>query len=274
MDRMFAAGASGGLYLAVVAAIGRGAVTLGLHGAGKNTLIRLFTRMYDPDAGEIWLDEAPPAHDDLVAMRRGIAALFQNFAHFALTLAENIALGAHGPCTAEEAEHAARWSGAGGVDLSGDEWQKVALARAYIREAAIVVLDEPTAALDADAEAALAGRRLRRRFSGEIKALIQTKRDESEELQAAVVRRRALLGRCGSSSMRCLIGKSPSGSANTGTTPSPFKSGPSCGGRLMNSFRSWSGWRPTTSRSGNARRMRQSNDWRASVSSRPSRWIR
>jgi ATP-binding cassette subfamily B protein len=147
--------------------------------------------------GEILLDGRPLAVYDLASLRRRIAVVYQDFAHFSLTLRENVAVGAfdaaeahgtlsaphaspHGrsvPAGADEAaldqvEQAARWAGAdavaaslphgyetqltrqfeGGVDLSGGEWQKVALARGFIRDAALVILDEPTAALDADAE--------------------------------------------------------------------------------------------------------------------------
>ena len=100
-----------------------------------------------------------------------IAVVYQDFAHFALTLRENIAAGAEEPGNANgRVEQAAHWADAvaaklprgydteltrlfeGGVELSGGEWQKVALARAFVRDAALVILDEPTAALDADAE--------------------------------------------------------------------------------------------------------------------------
>ena len=146
---------------------------VGANGAGKSTLVKLLTRMYDPDGGEIRVDGVPLAAYDLQSLRRRIAVVYQDFARFALTLGENIELGAveldGGDVYVEEA---ARWAGAdevattlpqgfetpltrrfeGGVDLSGGEWQKVALARAFVRDAALVILDEPTAALDAEAE--------------------------------------------------------------------------------------------------------------------------
>ncbi len=129
--------------------------------------------MYDPDGGDILLDGLPLAAYDLASLRRRIAVVYQDFAHFALSLRDNIAVGAldadAGP---DQVVTAARWSGAdhvaarlprgydteftrrfeGGIDLSGGEWQKVAMARAAIRDAALVILDEPTAALDAEAE--------------------------------------------------------------------------------------------------------------------------
>ena len=129
--------------------------------------------MYDPDSGEINLDGVPLAQYDLNSLRCRIAVLYQDFTRFSLTLRENIELGAIAPKEGGfDMEEAARWSGAdqvaaalsqgyetsltrrfqGGVDLSGGEWQKAALARAFVRDAALVILDEPTAALDAEAE--------------------------------------------------------------------------------------------------------------------------
>ena len=153
---------------------------VGANGAGKSTLVKLLTRMYDPDGGEIRIDGVPLAAYELQSLRSRIAVVYQDFARFALTLRENIALGTvelHG--VDGQVEEAARWAGAdevaatlpqgfetpltrrfeGGVDLSGGEWQKVALARAFVRDAALVILDEPTAALDAEA-----GYRLFERF--------------------------------------------------------------------------------------------------------------
>ncbi len=146
---------------------------VGTNGAGKSTLVKLLTRMYDPDDGEILLDGVPLAKYELPSLRRRIAVLYQDFARFSLTLGENIELGAVEQNGAGvTVEDAARWAGAddvanalpqryetqltrffeGGVDLSGGEWQKVALARAFVRSASLVILDEPTAALDAEAE--------------------------------------------------------------------------------------------------------------------------
>lgn len=159
----------------ISARLPHGAVTalVGANGAGKSTLVKLLTRMYDPDSGEIHMDGVPLAKYDLQSLRGRVAVLYQDFTQFALTLRENIELGAVEPGeNGLNAEEAANWSGAdevagglpqgfdtpltrrfqGGVELSGGDWQKVALARAFVRSAALVILDEPTAALDAEAE--------------------------------------------------------------------------------------------------------------------------
>ena len=159
--------------VSVVLPAGRVTALVGANGAGKSTLVKLLTRMYDPDTGTILLDGRPLHEYDLAAWRRQIAVVYQDFAQFALTFRENIAVGAYaadaGPGRVEQA---AQWAGAdeiaaqlprgyateltrqfaGGVELSGGEWQKVALARGFVRDAALVILDEPTAALDAEAE--------------------------------------------------------------------------------------------------------------------------
>ena len=152
---------------------GKVTALVGVNGAGKSTLVKLITRMYDPVAGEILLDGKPLHAYDLESLRRRIAVVYQDFAQFALSLGENITVGAGGLDTSEERmRQAAVWAGAdqvaanlaqgydtqltrrfaGGVELSGGEWQKVALARGFMRDAAFVILDEPTAALDAEAE--------------------------------------------------------------------------------------------------------------------------
>ena len=141
--------------------------------AGKSTLVKLITRMYDPVEGEILLDGKPLQAYDLESLRRRIAVDYQDFARFALSLGENITVGSGGLDASEERmRQAAVWAGAdqvaaglekgydtqltrrfsGGVELSGGEWQKIALARGFMRDAALVILDEPTAALDAEAE--------------------------------------------------------------------------------------------------------------------------
>lgn len=149
---------------------------VGENGEGKSTLVKLLTRMYDPTAGVIAVDGVPIADYDLASLRRRIATVYQDHARFSLTLGENIALGVPDLLTREDAERdrliaaAAAKGGAaavaekiggyhteltrrfGGVDLSGGEWQRVATARAFLPDAALIILDEPTSALDVDAE--------------------------------------------------------------------------------------------------------------------------
>jgi ATP-binding cassette subfamily B protein len=152
---------------------GEGLALVGHNGSGKTTIVKLLLRMYDPCAGRILLDGAPLHEYDLESLRAQVAVVYQDFARFSLTLRENIAVGALDPGgSSGRVEQAARWAAAdevarklaggydtmltrrfeGGVELSGGEWQKVALARGFVRDAALVILDEPTAALDADAE--------------------------------------------------------------------------------------------------------------------------
>lgn len=150
---------------------------VGANGAGKTTLVKLLTRMYDPTAGVVVVDGHALADYDLSSWRAGTAAVHQDFARLSLTLQENIAVGGHNADDHAEPEHdrvtsAARWAGVdhvaarlehgfatpltrrfpNGAELSGGEWQKVALARGAVREAALIVLDEPTAGLDPEAE--------------------------------------------------------------------------------------------------------------------------
>lgn len=152
---------------------GKVTALVGVNGAGKSTLVKLLTRMYDPGSGLIVLDGASLARYDLASLRSRMAVVYQDFAHFALTLHQNIAVGdIESDPDFQRVEQAARRSGAdqvaaklpqgyateltrrfeGGVELSGGEWQKVALARSFLRDAAFVILDEPASALDAEAE--------------------------------------------------------------------------------------------------------------------------
>src|SRR5690606_15067675 len=146
---------------------------VGENGAGKTTLVKLLTRLYDPTEGRILLDGVDLRAYDLDDLRRSIGVIFQDFFRYDLRARENIAVGRI-EALGDEARivDAARKSLAadviagleggyeqmlgrrfeGGANLSGGEWQKIALARAYMRDAQILVLDEPTAALDARAE--------------------------------------------------------------------------------------------------------------------------
>jgi ATP-binding cassette subfamily B protein len=146
---------------------------VGENGAGKTTLVKLLARLYDPNEGRILLDGIDLKEYDIDSLRRNVGVIFQDFVRYDFMLKENIAVGNIGrlgdePAIKVAAERsladsvAQRLTGRyeqmlgkrfdGGVDLSGGEWQKVALARAYMRDAQLLILDEPTAALDARAE--------------------------------------------------------------------------------------------------------------------------
>jgi ATP-binding cassette subfamily B protein len=147
---------------------------VGANGAGKSTLLKLLCRFYDPQAGGITLDGVDIRNLSLRELRRMLTVLFQWPVAYQTTAAQNIAMGdlAADPSPAE-LESAARSAGAHaiiarlpqgydthlgkwfahGTDLSAGEWQRLALARAFLRRAPIIVLDEPTSALDSWAEA-------------------------------------------------------------------------------------------------------------------------
>jgi ATP-binding cassette subfamily B protein len=146
---------------------------IGENGQGKTTVVKLITRLYDPTEGSILLDGVDLREYDLADLHSEIGVIFQDFMRYEMTARENIAMGRIEVDHADDAiEYAAKKSMAseviarlrngydqmlgrrfeGGVDLSGGEWQKVALARAYLRDAQLLVLDEPTASLDARSE--------------------------------------------------------------------------------------------------------------------------
>ncbi len=146
---------------------------VGENGEGKTTIVKLLTRLYDPTGGRITLDGIDLKDYDLADLHREIGVIFQDFVRYDMTAAENIAMGridALGdPARIEAAAHKSLADGVvrrlprrydqllgrrfdDGVDLSGGEWQKIALARAYLRDSQVLVLDEPTAALDARSE--------------------------------------------------------------------------------------------------------------------------
>jgi ATP-binding cassette, subfamily B, bacterial len=146
---------------------------VGENGAGKTTLVKLLTRLYDPDEGRILLDGYDLREYDLDALRGNMGVIFQDFVRYNLSAGDNIAVGKIAARDDQvRIERAAIRSQAdevinrlptgyrqmigkrfkNGVELSGGEWQKIAIARAYMREAAVLVLDEPTAALDARSE--------------------------------------------------------------------------------------------------------------------------
>ncbi|MFK7970295.1 MAG: ABC transporter ATP-binding protein [Bacteroidia bacterium] len=146
---------------------------VGENGAGKTTLVKLLARLYDPDEGVIYLDGVDIREYNLDEYRAAIGVIFQDFVKYQFTSGENIAVGR---IEAKEdnprIENAAKRSLAAGVidglpkkyeqrlgrrfdngvELSGGQWQKIALGRAYMRDAQLIILDEPTAALDARAE--------------------------------------------------------------------------------------------------------------------------
>ena len=154
---------------------------VGENGAGKTTLTKLMARLYDPTEGRITLDGVDLKDYDLVSLRHAIGVIFQDFVRYDMRFDENIGVGeiesvradlekSNGtpPSISAAAENSLAASLLprftkgyqqmlgrrfdDGVDLSGGEWQKIALARAYIRDAQVLILDEPTAALDARAE--------------------------------------------------------------------------------------------------------------------------
>ena len=154
---------------------------VGENGAGKTTITKLLARLYDPSEGKITLDGIDLRQYDLASLRRAIGVIFQDFVRYDMRFDENIGVGEIDSVRADLEKHngtpqsitaAAENSLAAsllprfpngyqqmlgrrfdeGVDLSGGEWQKIALARAYIRDAQVLILDEPTAALDARAE--------------------------------------------------------------------------------------------------------------------------
>ena len=146
---------------------------VGENGAGKTTLVKLLARLYDPDEGRILLDGVDLREYDIDELRANIGVIFQDFVRYHLSAGENIGVG-----QIDAMDDAARIRTAAqramadevieslpneydqlvgrrfktGVELSGGQWQKIAIARAYMRDAQVMILDEPTGALDARAE--------------------------------------------------------------------------------------------------------------------------
>jgi ATP-binding cassette subfamily B protein len=146
---------------------------IGENGAGKTTLVKLLARLYDPTAGAILLDGVDLREYDVDSLRKEIGVIFQDYMRYDMIAKENVGFG-----RIEELENQARIQDAArkslaepmiaqfaegyqqmlgrrfenGIDLSAGQWQKIALARAYMRDAQVLILDEPTASLDARAE--------------------------------------------------------------------------------------------------------------------------
>jgi ABC-type transport system involved in cytochrome bd biosynthesis fused ATPase/permease subunit len=146
---------------------------VGRNGAGKSTIVKLLGRLYDPDDGVILIDGRDVREYDPVELRREFGVMFQDYAAYQVSAGENIGVGNVDHATEQTAiAKAAERAGAddvirplpegydttlgkqfeGGHQLSGGEWQKIALARAFMRDSQVLILDEPTAALDAQAE--------------------------------------------------------------------------------------------------------------------------
>ncbi len=153
--------------------VGEKLAFVGENGAGKTTLIKLLLRFYDPNEGEILLDGENIKNFDRAKYQQYFGVIFQDFVKYELSLKENIAVGkiedidkqdkldsAAQKSLAEQViqdlpkgyEHQLGRRFKNGIDLSGGQWQKIALARAYMKDAEVLILDEPTSALDARAE--------------------------------------------------------------------------------------------------------------------------
>ena len=147
---------------------------VGENGQGKTTIVKLITRLYEPTEGAVYLDGRDLRDYKLDELRREIGVIFQDFFRYDFSVRENIGAGLADTATSDEvlwdAAKKSRAAGLieqlpskldqmlgtrfeGGMDLSGGQWQKIALARAYVRNAQMLILDEPTASLDAAAEA-------------------------------------------------------------------------------------------------------------------------
>lgn len=146
---------------------------VGANGHGKTTIVKLMTRLYDVTSGQILLDGIDLREYNIEDLWKNIGVIFQDFVRYDMTVADNIATGLIDERNNEFRIRSAAFKSlaesvvqklpqsydqmlgcrfAGGVDLSGGEWQKIALARAYLRDAQLLILDEPTAALDARSE--------------------------------------------------------------------------------------------------------------------------
>lgn len=161
-------------HLSFSIAAGETLALVGENGAGKTTIVKLLTRLYEPDEGRILIDGLDLREIDLTELRGHIGAIFQDFVRYNASASDNIGVGRVGriadrPAIVEAARKSLSdpfiaalpaaydqmlgLSFMEGLDLSGGQWQKLAISRGYFRDADILILDEPTAALDARAEA-------------------------------------------------------------------------------------------------------------------------
>jgi len=158
---------------------GQSLALVGHNGAGKTTLVKLLTRLYEPTAGRILLNDQDASHYSPRSVQAAISSIFQDYGRYHLTARENVAMSGiavNDPTLSDEVAlgNALERGGAGfvndlpqdldtllsryfegGVDISGGQWQRLALSRLYFRDAPVLVFDEPTAALDAEAEFAV-----------------------------------------------------------------------------------------------------------------------
>ncbi|GAB5490690.1 MAG: ABC transporter ATP-binding protein [Phototrophicaceae bacterium] len=163
--------------LSLIIPAGKTVALVGENGSGKSTLVKLLTRLYDPNEGQILWDDMDVREFNTHSFREKVAPIFQDFTQYHLTVRENIGLGNHQAITdadlvkrsAEKIGIANTLSdlpqgydttlshhiiddGSAGMDVSAGEWQKIALARVHIRDADLLILDDPSADLDALAE--------------------------------------------------------------------------------------------------------------------------
>jgi ATP-binding cassette subfamily B protein len=152
---------------------------IGSNGAGKTTIVKLLTRLYDPAEGHIFLDGIDLREYDVEALRSHISVTLQDFVEYDLRVRENIGVGDIDSVIDDERQREAATKGGisntidllplqyeqilgrrfkEGIDLSGGEWQKIALARMFYRDAKLFILDEPTASLDPESEHEILGR--------------------------------------------------------------------------------------------------------------------
>ncbi len=171
---------------------GESIALVGLNGAGKTTLVKLLTRLYDPTEGAILLDGRDLREYDLNSLYQRFGVIFQDYARYQFSMRENIGFGQIDEVdNLEKVREAAQRGGADmvveelpdgyetilgrrwekGQELSGGQWQKIALARAFMRDAEVMILDEPTFALDAEAEYEIF-KRFRELMHGRIAVLI------------------------------------------------------------------------------------------------------